>query len=125
MALQKPEKNDALVRALQGGDPATWKKMRSLPDYQDKINLKLKTRLFLPKFEELRTTQLDSEANLAQFVRCQDCNATLLLEIAVQNYDENIVLPQYEPLDKESLVNQFCEILKSTPIISKEMLDTT
>ena len=33
LALQKPDTNDALVKALMNADPATWKKMRALPDF--------------------------------------------------------------------------------------------
>lgn len=44
-------------------------------------------------------------------MRCQSCNATLLQEIAVQNFDENILLPMYEPLDNESIVSQYCSII--------------
>jgi len=57
---------------------------------------------------------------MSQFVRCHTCNATLLQEIAIQNYDENIVLPQYEPLDKESLVTKYCDILRSAPLMNTE-----
>jgi|TARA_B110000285_G_scaffold104388_1_gene118812 hypothetical protein len=46
----------------------------------------------------------------------------LLQDIAVQNYDESIVLSQYEPQDKESLVTQYCDILRSVSPINKELL---
>jgi hypothetical protein len=58
---------------------------------------------------------------MASFVRCNSCNATLLQEIAIQNYDENVVLPQYEPLDKEALVSQYSEILRMVNKIKQEV----
>ena len=45
-------------------------------------------------------------------------------DVAVQDYDENIVASQYEPQDKEALVTQFCEILRTVGLINKELLGT-
>jgi len=84
-----------------------------LPSYRDKIDLKLKTRLFVnmefkdgPKYKK----QIDEK--LQQYVRCNRCQATLDQEIAMQNFDLSIVQPQYEPQDKESVMTEYCNILK-------------
>jgi hypothetical protein len=106
IALQKPETNDALIKVLNDIEDGCFKKMRS-SSYEDMWNLKLKTRLFVPNFNHAGNKKYDSDANLAQFVRCKSCNATLIQEIAIQNYDENIVYPVYEPLDKEALVTNY------------------
>lgn len=121
VALQRPPSNDALIKALKGAEPATFTAMKGL-DEREKINLKLKTRLLLPNLAETNPKQLDNPAALmASFVRCNSCNATLLQEIAVQNYDESVVLPQYEPLDKEALVSQYSEILRMVGKIRQEV----
>jgi hypothetical protein len=56
----------------------------------------LKTRLFLSKGE----AGGNEEEVLAQYVRCNDCHAILTVDIAVQNFDNNLVLSQYEADDK-------------------------
>ena len=112
VALQRPPSNDALIKALKDVQPASFTAMKGL-DENDKINLKLKTRLLLPNLADTNPKQLDNPAALmASFVRCNSCNVTLLQEIAIQNYDESVVVSQYEPLDKEALVSQYSEILK-------------
>lgn len=45
-------------------------------------------------------------------MRCNKCQATLDQEIAMQNFDLNIVESQYEPQDKESVMTEYCNILK-------------
>ena len=125
-----PAKNDPLYRVMgqrapekgDKGDVSGLKKLAELPNFEDKINLKLKTRLFVQNVQEASGQQVDSQ--LSQYVRCLKCHATLQQDVAVQNYDENIVLSQYEPQDKESLVTQFCEILREVNPINKELLGT-
>ena len=51
------------------------------------------------------------------------CNAILLKDIAIQNFDDNMVLSTYDPQDKVSLFNVFCEILVKVPPIDKEALE--
>ena len=98
--------------------------LASLPSHDEMVNMKLKTRLFIPDLQEVGRGRRQAEGQLSQYVRCLACHATLLQDIAVQNYDESIVLSQYEPQDKESLVTQYCDILRSVPPINKELLGT-
>jgi len=132
-ALQSPPGNDPLIKITgfdeqpdkeAGGAPRTGDKddginkdalkvLAALPSYRDKIDLKLKTRLFVnmefkdgPKYKK----QIDEK--LQQYVRCNRCQATLDQEIAMQNFDLSIVQPQYEPQDKESVMTEYCNILK-------------
>lgn len=125
IALQKPEGNDTLIKSIKlpPDSPKNSlefiKNFKSLPDFKTKCNFKLKTRLFVPNLHDKNLKNINPEANLAQYVRCCDCNATLLQDIAVQNYDENIILPMYEPLDREALVTQYCEIIKGVEEIPK------
>jgi len=130
LAIQVPSKNDPLFKIInkieQAGTPNApgLKKLADLPSFEDKINLKLKTRLFVQNVQEAGNQQQQVDGQLSQYVRCLTCHATLLQDVAVQNYDENIVLDQYEPQDKESLVTQFCEILRTVQPINKELLGT-
>jgi hypothetical protein len=45
------------------------------------------------------------------------CDAILLKDIAIQNFDDNMVLSAYDPQDKVSLFSLFCEILVKVPSI--------
>ena len=122
LSIQVPAKNDPVYRVAQQLDRAALKQLASLPSHDEKVNLKLKTRLFIPDLQEVGRSRRQAEGQLSQYVRCLVCHASLLQEIAVQNYDESIVLSQYEPQDKESLVTQYCDILRSVPPINKELL---
>lgn len=122
VALQRPPDNDNIIKAL---NPETQPEVKEIvsfdreSNYRNKINLKLKSRLFVPKGQAVKS---GAHHNLSEYVRCNTCNATLLQEIAVQNYNESIILPLYEPLDKEAIVSQYSEIIKQIKdSISKEM----
>lgn len=73
IALQKPEGNDALIKVLNQAEDGTFKKLKATPGFDEKINYKLKTRLFVPNFEESGIKQYDSPAHLSAFVRCHTC----------------------------------------------------
>ena len=129
LAIRKPDTNDPLYKVIgrmRGNlsEAEGWQGLRSLPSFDDKINLKLKTRLFVQSVLEASNQQQQADGQLSQYVRCSTCQATLLQDVAVQDYDENIVASQYEPQDKESLVTQFCEILRTVGPINKELLGT-
>ena len=135
LAIQVPYKNDPLFKVIakMDGVDLTQRKpvapalkvLSEMPSFEDKINLKLKTRLFVQNVQEAGNQQQQVDGQLSQYVRCLTCHATLLQDVAVQNYDENITLDQYEPQDKESLVTQFCEILRTVQPINKELLGGT
>lgn len=73
-------------------------------DHSDVIVLKLKTRLFVAK-QDIGETNEDEV--LGQFVRCNDCDAILTEEIAVQNFDTNLVISEYQSDDKQALVQRY------------------
>ena len=78
------------------GDPI--EKLKSIPDYEDLERLKIKTRLFVAyDLKEGRKYEKQVDEKLARFVRCLSCHAILTQEIAVQNYDENLVQSFYVP----------------------------
>ena len=74
--------------------------------------VKLKTRLFVAK-QDLAETNEDEV--LGQFVRCNDCNAILTEDIAVQNFDTNLVIGEYQSDDKQALVQRYQNLLKKAP----------
>lgn len=124
LAIQSPPSNDPLQKILkQMNIPGLKKLGKSRTDA--KLNFKLKTRIFIPNLEEIGGSSQNQDSQLFQYVRCTVCHASLLRDIAIKNFDENIVISQYEPLDKESLVTQFCEILKAAPQINKELLGSS
>lgn len=88
--------------------------LAKLPDYAERVNLKLKTRLMIQ--DSLESAQIE------KFVRCTNCHATLQQDVAVQNYDENIVLSQYEPQGAQNLVTAFCEVLRNVEEINPDLL---
>ena len=98
LAIQVPAKNDPLYKvianmeATEGPGNTGLKKLADLDSFEDKINLKLKTRLFVQNVQDAGNQQQQVDGQLSQYVRCLTCHATLLQDVAVQNYDENIVL---------------------------------
>lgn len=112
-ALQMPEDNDPLIQITNEIDKGALDVLRDLDSYSDKIDLKLKTRLFISMdFKDGPKYKKQIEERLQQFVRCNQCQATLDQEIAMQNFDLSIVQDQYEPQDKESVMTEYCNILK-------------
>ena len=64
--------------------------------YDKMVSLKMKTRLFIvPGYDKAKPKQ-KSEI-LSKFVRCMTCNSCLLEDVAVSNFDDNLVLNDYEP----------------------------
>ena len=61
---------------------------------------------------DVETTR--GEGTIDQYVRCNDCDAILTEDKAVQNFDENLALKMYELQDKQSMVSYFSQILKSS-----------
>ena len=49
----------------------------------------------------------------------------MLEEMAVSNYDDNLVLDDYEPQDKEGIMSIYCKILHKIDPIDKDLLGTT
>ena len=91
ISLQFPAKNDPIIKLISTVDLASLSSIESL-EHQDEVILKLKTRLFVAK-EEIGEANEDEV--LGQFVRCNDCNAILTEDIAVQNFDANLVISEY------------------------------
>jgi hypothetical protein len=87
------------IKAMGGGSPS------------EMVCLKIKTRLFIyDGFESSKPKQQEEIIN--KFVRCIKCHAILDKELAVSNFDESLVLDQYEPQDAGALTTMYCEILK-------------
>lgn len=120
-----PKRNDPLHKVLaalkeDGKYTETKNALDSLrndavqnsPD--DRIELKLKTRLFVNyDLKEGKNFHKQIDENLAKYCRCVTCNAILTVPIAVQNYDEHLVLPQYQPgKDGNRQATQLTAILK-------------
>ena len=85
--------------------------LRKLKTYDDMINIKINSRIMVQEGK-----------NTSKIVRCLACNATLTEDDAVQNYDDNIVMREYEPQDKEALMTSYCEILRKVEGINKDIL---
>lgn len=45
--------------------------------------------------------------------------------MAVSNYDDNLVLDDYEPQDKEGIMSLYCKILRKIEPIDKDLLGGT
>lgn len=91
-ALQTPAENDPLIQITKDMDQPALDVLSRLSSYSDKIDLKLKTRLFTSMdFKDGPKYKRQIEERLQQFVRCNKCQATLDQDIAMQNFDLNIV----------------------------------
>ena len=119
MSLQDTETNDPLHKILAGLEAEKGliaeieKSNTSSGSYDDCIQLKLHTRLLVNyEFREGRKYAMQVEEKLGQYCRCLKCNAVLTTEMAVQSYDENIVLSAYEPADRQAPATLFAEILR-------------
>lgn len=87
---------DPLICKIRAIDQAGLTRLRKASSYDEIVPLKLKTRLFVsPGFDKAKPRQKDEI--LAKFVRCWGCNACMLEEMAVSNYDDNLVINDYEP----------------------------
>lgn len=112
--LQEPHSKDPLHGLLRGIEQETVDALLGNGHPTDKTTLKLKTRLFVnPDYREGKRFEAQLEESLAQYVRCRRCDAILTQDIAVTNYDASLVLPAYEPQDAQSLVTQYCTVLKA------------
>ena len=78
LAIRKPESNDPVYKVIgrmKGGlDQADgWSGLKGLPSFDDKVNLKLKTRLFVQSVLEASNQQQQVDGQLSQYVRCCKC----------------------------------------------------
>lgn len=116
VALLSPSCNDPLIKVaqeLKENNKGHLNSLASLPNYDEKVSLKLKTRLLISyDYKDGAKYKKQVEEKLLQYCRCLACQATLTQEIAVQNFDQSIVRSQYEPQDKQALMTQYCDILK-------------
>jgi len=81
------------------------------------VALKLKTRLLVNhEYKEGKRYEAQLEESLAQYVRCRTCSAILTQDIAVTNYDSNLVLSEYEPQVKQSLATLYSNMLKAIDV---------
>ena len=98
--------------------------MKNTSSYDEIVTLKLKTRLFVsPGFEKCGPKQ--KQEILSKYVRCLTCNSILLEDMAVSNYDDNLVLDDYEPQDKEGIMSLYCKILKKIDPIDKDLIGSS
>ena len=111
ISLQYPAKNDPIIKLINQIDLDSMGPIESL-DQEDELIIKLKTRLFVAK-QDLAETNEDEV--LGQFVRCNDCNAILTEDIAVQNFDTNLVIGEYQSDDKQALVQRYQNLMKKAP----------
>ena len=88
ISLQFPASNDPVIKLLSNIDLDSLSSIEALPDNNDQFILKLKTRLF----NCIGEAGGNEEEVLAQYVRCYDCQAILTEDIAVQNFDQNLVI---------------------------------
>ena len=109
---------------IKGLNESTFNQIQALAntnDYNEMVSLKLKTRLFVsPTFTKGNAKQ--KQEIVSKYVRCFSCHATLLEEMAVSNYDDNLVMDDYEPQDKEGIMSIFCKILKTIDPIDKDLM---
>lgn len=94
MAIQKPSENDGLIKLVNSyqevkdvdGKPVNItdqvSDFKDESNYRQKFLMKIKSRLFVPKCQSVGVGKT-AQHNLSEWVRCNDCNATLLQEIAV------------------------------------------
>ena len=79
VSTMSPSKNDPLIKLSEKVSDKTYKTLAGLPDHNDQMNIKLKTRIFL--VGDVETTR--GEGVIDQYVRCNDCDSILTKEMAV------------------------------------------
>jgi len=116
LSLMTPVVNDPMtkiIRQLSEVGDSCIREMAKVPGYQEKTRFKLRTRLFINmEYREGKKQEQQTQESLGKYVSCLTCDAILTQEIAVQNFDVSLLQSQYQPQDKQSLMAQYCDLLK-------------
>lgn len=125
LSLMNPAQNDPMYQLMRqlasDSNAALIREMSEVQGYQETTKFKLPTQLLIfMDYKEGQKLEQQTTERLSHFVRCLNCDAILTKEIAVQNFDKNLLLSEYQPEDKQSLMFKYCSVLKNIEGRSKD-----